>query len=89
MAIGQIVSVEIYEILRVFLFLILFFMFLVNLKARAPSDEKVISYRGPAKKTRCTRHLASKFEIITGQFWYLLAKILIIKIVIKSHSLLY
>ena len=24
--------------------------------------------RGPAKKTGCTRHLASKPEIITGQF---------------------
>ena len=35
--------------------------------------------KGPAKKTGCTRHLASKPEIITGQFWYLLAKILIIK----------
>ena len=23
--------------------------------------------RGPAKKTKCTRHLASKLEIITGQ----------------------
>ena len=34
---------------------------------------------GPAKKTRSTRHLASKPEINTGQFWYLLAKILIIK----------
>ena len=24
-------------------------------------------FRGPAKKTKCTRHLASKLEIITGQ----------------------
>ena len=23
--------------------------------------------RGPAKKTRCTRHLASKCKVITGQ----------------------
>ena len=36
-------------------------------------------HRGPAKKTRCTRHLASKPEIIIGQFWYILINILTIK----------
>ena len=28
---------------------------------------EVYDIRGPAKKTKCTRHLASKLEIITGQ----------------------
>ena len=33
-------------------------------------------YRGPAKNPKCTRHLASKLENITGQILNLLAKML-------------
>ena len=71
----------------------IFFTFFVNLWKKSIYIHclYVIKYynRGPAKKTRCTRRLASKPEIITGQFWNLLAKILIIKSCHQIHSLLY
>ena len=37
------------------------------------------THRGSAKENGCTCHLASKHEIVTGQFWNLIANILMIK----------